>query len=180
MHILIAASWRILKRPRPVPFSYAFPDETREDRPLAPCPDAPNCVSSLAADPARAVEPIPYAVSRPEAVEALKTAMGSLPRARLTAQKESKLRFECRSRLFGFIDEVDFWLDDATKLVHVRSAARSGWYDFGVNRSRVERLRELLAPLLTPAPDETPDDDAGDPAPRATRDQGGSDGRSSV
>ena len=31
------------------------------------------------------------------------------------------------------------------RVIHVRSASRSGIYDFGVNRRRVERLRRQLS-----------------------------------
>jgi len=34
--------------------------------------------------------------------------------------------------------------DEAEKMVHLRSAARLGYSDFGVNRKRIEALKKLL------------------------------------
>jgi uncharacterized protein (DUF1499 family) len=42
------------------------------------------------------------------------------------------------------VDDVEFWFDAAAKTIHFRSASRSGYYDFGVNRKRMEELRRKL------------------------------------
>lgn len=52
------------------------------------------------------------------------------------------------SQLFGFVDDLECRLDGS--VIQVRSAARSGWWDLGVNRRRVERLRTLLVQRLAP------------------------------
>lgn len=49
------------------------------------------------------------------------------------------------TRWLGFTDDVEFWLDRAAGVIHVRSASRLGRKDFGVNRARVEALRARLA-----------------------------------
>jgi uncharacterized protein (DUF1499 family) len=38
-------------------------------------------------------------------------------------------------------NDVEFTIDDAAKVFHVRSAARLGKSDFGVNRKRVDEIR---------------------------------------
>jgi uncharacterized protein (DUF1499 family) len=53
-----------------------------------------------------------------------------------------------RSRIFRFVDDLELRFDEAEKVVHLRSAARLGYGDFGVNRRRVAALRELLAAEL--------------------------------
>jgi uncharacterized protein (DUF1499 family) len=45
------------------------------------------------------------------------------------------------SRIFRFVDDVEFRLVGAENVIHVRSASRVGYSDLGVNRKRVERLR---------------------------------------
>ena len=42
------------------------------------------------------------------------------------------------------IDDSELRLDAAGKAIHVRSASRVGKGDLGVNRKRVERLRNLF------------------------------------
>ena len=44
-----------------------------------------------------------------------------------------------------FVDDVEFWADPASGVVHVRSASRVGRKDFGVNRARIEAIRGRLA-----------------------------------
>lgn len=51
---------------------------------------------------------------------------------------------EFRSRIFRFVDDVEFLFEPQTKLIHVRSASRVGHSDLGVNRTRVEKIRALF------------------------------------
>jgi uncharacterized protein (DUF1499 family) len=37
---------------------------------------------------------------------------------------------------------VEFYADENAKLLQVRSAARTGYWDLGVNRQRMEKIRE--------------------------------------
>jgi uncharacterized protein (DUF1499 family) len=46
--------------------------------------------------------------------------------------------------VFGFVDDLELHLRPAEKLIAVRSAARLGHSDLGVNRKRVEGLRAVL------------------------------------
>ncbi|ALA57023.1 DUF1499 domain-containing protein [Nitrospira moscoviensis] len=112
-------------------------------RTLAPCPSSPNCVSTQAADERHAIAPFRYRTSKAEARELLKTVVCSLPRAQLVEEDESYLHYEFTSLLLRFVDDVEFLLDDETKTVHFRSASRTGYGDFGVNRKRMEEIRAL-------------------------------------
>lgn len=58
------------------------------------------------------------------------------------------LRATFRSAVFRFVDVMECRLDIKTQTIHIRSAARTGYYDFGVNRKRVEQLRTLFAAQL--------------------------------
>ena len=112
-------------------------------RQLVPCPSSPNCVSTKAQDEGHAIAPIRYHKSRLEAKEALKEAIRSLPRAKLVEEDESYLHYEFTSLLLRFVDDVEFLFDDEAKTIHFRSASRTGHSDFGVNRRRMENIREL-------------------------------------
>jgi uncharacterized protein (DUF1499 family) len=113
-------------------------------RTLAPCPASPNCVSTQAADERHAIAPLRYRKSRAEAKEGLKAAIRSLPRTALVEEDESYLHYEFTSLLLRFVDDVEFLFDDETKTVHFRSASRTGYGDFGVNRARMEQIRALV------------------------------------
>lgn len=68
-------------------------------------------------------------------------------------QSDAYLHAECRSALFGFVDDLELQLRTGDRLVAVRSASRLGYYDFGVNRRRIEHLRAILTQnnILLPA-----------------------------
>jgi len=107
---------------------------------LAPCPGTPNCVSSYEQGRSHTA-PLAYRGSPAEAMVRLQAILATLPGVRLTELRADYLRAEARSRLFGFVDDMELKLDAAAGVVHVRSAARLGHSDFGVNRRRVERIR---------------------------------------
>ena len=115
--------------------------------PLPPCPSSPNCVSSGDPDPARRVDPIPFRGTPEEAREALEAVVRSLPRATIVAASGIGIRAEFRS-LLGFVDDVEFRIDGAAGVVHVRSASRKGYWDLGVNRRRVETIREAFGNIM--------------------------------
>jgi len=37
---------------------------------------------------------------------------------------------------------VEFVLDDSARVIHFRSASRTGYYDFGVNRKRMQEISD--------------------------------------
>ena len=116
---------------------------------LAPCPDKPNCVSSLATDQRHLVAPLHFTGEPAEAWSRLTSLLLGQPRARIITQQGDYLHAEFRSLMFRFVDDVEFVMQAEQGLIHVRSASRSGYSDFGVNRRRVEHLREHFA---TPGP----------------------------
>ena len=110
---------------------------------LAPCKRTPNCVSSQA-DPKDEQHYIAPIVLKGDAIAAVRKAVESMPRATVYRVEAGYLYAEFRSKLMGFVDDVEFLYDSQKGVVHVRSASRLGRRDFGVNRERVERLRSIL------------------------------------
>jgi uncharacterized protein (DUF1499 family) len=108
---------------------------------LSPCPDSPNCVSSQSKDPARFIEPLHYTGNRADARQKLIDLLEGSKRARLIRVETDYIHAEFRSLVFNFVDDVEFYFSSEDRIIHVRSASRTGYYDFGANRRRVERLR---------------------------------------
>lgn len=109
---------------------------------LAPCPKSPNCVSTQSTDAKHRIDPFVYTTSIEDARGRLLTIVRAAPRTSLVAQEDDYLHVEYRSRFFGFTDDVEFWFDDENKVIHFRSASRKGYSDLGVNRKRMEQIRE--------------------------------------
>jgi uncharacterized protein (DUF1499 family) len=107
---------------------------------LAPCPGRPNCVCSQDARPAFAIEPLTFADESAAAWARLRTILEAMG-GRIERASAVHLHATFRSRIFRFVDDVEFLLDPGQGVIHVRSASRVGYSDRGVNRRRVEDLR---------------------------------------
>ena len=110
---------------------------------LAPVINKPNNVSSQADvnDRAHYVAPLTFSGDGAVAFQKLCKLVRAQPRASVVTQDGQYLHAEFSSPLMGFVDDVEFLLAAEQTLIHVRSAARLGYSDFGVNRKRVESLR---------------------------------------
>ena len=108
---------------------------------LKACPDSPNCVSSRSADEEHGIDPLALESSPTEAIAELKVIILAMDRATIITETDDYLHAEFKSSLFGFVDDVEFQIDAANKIIHVRSAARFGYSDLGVNRERIEAIR---------------------------------------
>ena len=110
---------------------------------LPPCPNKPNCVSSLAKDE-HTTEPFTLVDNSTLDEQALIAAIqGMGPKISVT-KNNHQIHAEFTSRIFGFVDDLDLVIDTKRNVIHLRSASRTGHYDFGVNRRRIETLRSLL------------------------------------
>lgn len=111
---------------------------------LKPCPNKPNCVSSLSSDKAHSVEPLQYLGDWQVVKNFLLAIIEQTPRAVVVQNHNDYVHAIFKSKIFGFVDDVEFVFDDTNKVIHIRSASRLGYYDFKVNRQRVEVLRARL------------------------------------
>jgi uncharacterized protein (DUF1499 family) len=114
---------------------------------LAACPASPNCVSSVtpASDSQHAIAQLNFSGDLPTSMAKLKQIIRAMPRTNLIKENSNYLYVEFTSSLMRFVDDVEFYLDDGTKTIQVRSASRLGESDLGVNRQRVEEIRSKLA-----------------------------------
>lgn len=110
---------------------------------LGSCPSSPNCVSSLEEREGKHyLEEISYSGSREEAWADILEAVKLEKNYEVVTEREDYIHVIFRSGVFKFIDDLELYLPEDEKVIHFRSAARSGYSDFGVNRKRVERIRE--------------------------------------
>lgn len=115
-----------------------------KDGRLRPCPARPNCVCSQATD-AHFVKPLSFEGTVDAAMARLKQILIAMPRTRIVEERPTYLRAQAASRLFGFVDDLEFVAEAGQGIVHVRSASRVGYSDLGVNRRRVEAIRGLFS-----------------------------------
>lgn len=108
---------------------------------LASCPSTPNCVSSFSRDSTHAIAPLTYSSNPEQAFAALTQIVQSQPRTKIIQSTDRYLYAEFTSKIMGFVDDVEFYLDRSAHLIQVRSASRLGESDLGVNRQRIESIR---------------------------------------
>ena len=111
---------------------------------LPDCPASPNCVSSQASDAAHAVPPLRCSGDPGAALRTLRSIIEAMPRTRVVSADDTRLHAEVTSWLFRFVDDLDLLVDAPAGVVQVRSASRVGYSDLGVNRRRVETLRQAF------------------------------------
>jgi len=109
---------------------------------LMACPASPNCVCSQATDKEHAIAPLTYQGTAEDALSRLLALIRDTKRTTVVTAQERYLHVEFRSAFFRFVDDVEFHIDDAQKTIHFRSASRLGSSDFGVNRKRMEAIRQ--------------------------------------
>ncbi|QLE55695.1 DUF1499 domain-containing protein [Nostoc sp. TCL26-01] len=117
------------------------------DGKLAACPNSPNCVSSQSADTVHQIAPLTFSLTPQQAIANLKTVIQSLPRTKIINEGEDYIYAEFTSALMGFVDDVEFYLDNNANVIHVRSASRLGQSDLGVNRQRIETIKSKFNEL---------------------------------
>jgi uncharacterized protein (DUF1499 family) len=124
------------------------PDRPESPTSLPGCPASPNCVASRPGEDAvHSIAPFLFSGDPVAALKRLEEAAvadgGKVVRA-----DGRYLHLEYRSRIFRFVDDVEFLLSPEAGRIDVRSASRSGHSDLGVNRRRVERLRMRFGEAL--------------------------------
>lgn len=115
-----------LKPPSPTPNSVSSQ--------AALWPDAPQAASAM-------IEPLRYSGDGRAAMRKLAAILRTMERTVLVTDEPGYLYAQSTTKLMRFTDDVEFYLDEAAGVIHVRSASRIGHGDRGVNRDRVETIR---------------------------------------
>lgn len=111
---------------------------------LLPCPKKPNCVNSQASTPEHFIEPIHVSETVKQTQQRLLKLLKSLQQSKITLVQENYIRVEFTSGVFKFVDDVEFVISSTSaekSIIDFRSASRIGYSDLGVNRKRMEQIR---------------------------------------
>ncbi len=129
-------------------FSGTRPDNLGvEDGHLIPCPESPNCVFSQSSDALHQIDSLSYKGKSLDAFEQLKTVVETMENTEIITENNPYLYAEFTTPIFGFVDDVEFYIDQGDHQIQVRSASRLGESDLGVNRRRVETIRAMFESL---------------------------------
>jgi uncharacterized protein (DUF1499 family) len=112
---------------------------------LTRCPGTPNCVcSEYSEDVEHFIEPVQGSDSlTAESIAKVVEQLGG----QVNSQTDTYVSAIFVSRWFGFVDDVEFRIDQQKGIMHIRSASRVGQSDLGANRQRVENIKQSLQAL---------------------------------
>lgn len=127
-----------------VPNMSPTPDDLGwQDGSFTRCAKLMNCVSSTdAEDRDTYITPISYTGSAQDAHDTILRILNTMDRVTLITDTEQYIHVEFRSLMNGFIDDTEFYIDPDSNVIHVKSSARLGESDLGVNRNRIESIRQ--------------------------------------
>lgn len=110
---------------------------------LAPMPNKPNAVSSQTTIEAKKVASLPYKGSGEETMNAVMNTLQQMGHNTLQLEEKNYIYTVFTSPLLHFNDDVEILLVPSEQRVHFRSQSRSGYADFGVNRTRYEAFQMI-------------------------------------
>lgn len=103
------------------------------------CPSSPNCVASEETG-RKFVEPFSFTGEGLDEFNILKRILEDRKDTTIVRAGEDEIRVEFKTAL-GFVDDGLFVLERGKQLIQVRSASRTGYWDLGKNRRRLEEIR---------------------------------------
>ncbi|MCA9981354.1 MAG: DUF1499 domain-containing protein [Anaerolineales bacterium] len=109
------------------------------------CPESPNCVSTSATTAEHAITPLLYSGDPTEAQARLVQVIEEMG-GTIQTNDAGYIHAIFRTSVMGYIDDAEFYFGDTAGEIQLRSAARLGYSDMGVNRQRMEDIRTAFAP----------------------------------
>lgn len=118
---------------------------------LKPPSKTPNSVSSQASlypgHPQQAyasIAPLPLKGDAEATLARIGTIIEGMDGAEIVSRQPDYLYVQFTTSLMKYVDDAEFWFDPVARVIQVRSASRLGSGDFGVNRERIEFIRQQL------------------------------------
>ena len=115
---------------------------------LSHCPDTPNCVNS------EYPEQQDHYISPIDIISKQKINTSPLPLLKdiiqemggtVIRQSDNYLAGTFTSNIFRFVDDIELRFDNEKNLIHFRSASRVGRSDMGVNKKRVNLIKQFYS-----------------------------------
>lgn len=108
---------------------------------LHPCPKTPNCVCCCHDGSKHYIKPLPLTSHSLTQIEQF---LSNHYIAKVVQKTPDYLHVVVTTSFFRFKDDLEFSINREKGWIRVRSASRVGYSDGGLNRSRIEALRQFL------------------------------------
>jgi len=103
-------------------------------------------VSSHDTDERHAIAPLEIVGNGATALQEIREILLSMPRSKVIETVGRYLHATQTSQLLRYTDDIEFLIDVENSQIQVRSCSPVGYYDFGVNRQRMEQIRQAMGP----------------------------------
>ena len=118
---------------------------------LKPPSKTPNSVSSQASlypdHPQRAyadIAPLPLNGDAAATLARIGNIIEAMEGGEIVKREPGYLYAQFTTRIMRYVDDAEFWFDPDAGVIQVRSSSRLGSSDLGVNRKRIEFIRQKL------------------------------------
>lgn len=113
------------------------------DGKLSPLPSSPNGISSQTDAVGKKVKPFPFKGNLDETRVAIRHMLAAYGNMQILKEGSTYIHAVNRTRIMGFKDDLEFYFDELTAQVHIRTSSRIGYSDLGLNRKRYEQLSQI-------------------------------------
>lgn len=117
---------------------------------LKSCPDTPNCINTEYPEKtAQYVPPLVYDETRADQIMIMAKNTILQMGGSIIKEEPNYLSATFTSMIFRFVDDFEVRNDVNNHTLQIRSASRTGYSDFGVNKRRVEAfLKQFDSPFI--------------------------------
>jgi len=123
-------------------------DTLESNHQLKACPDTPNCINTEYPEKtAQYVPPLVYDETRAEQIMIMAKNTILQMGGSIIKEEPNYLAATFTSMIFRFIDDFEVRNDITHHSLQIRSASRTGYSDFGVNKRRVEEFSKQFNSL---------------------------------
>ena len=110
--------------------------------PFSHCPtNKKNCVSTIDLTSYHKISPLPFNGNPQSIKEEIFDALAKCGQYEIQEENPAYIHAVFKSKWFKFKDDFQLYIDENNRLIHMKSASRLGYYDFKVNRQRVETFK---------------------------------------
>ncbi|PFA62411.1 hypothetical protein CN378_20845 [Bacillus sp. AFS015802] len=116
-----------------------------ETVPFTHCPtNKKNCVSTIDLTSYHRIAPLPISGGVEDAKAKIHRTLSQFDSVEIKEEESHYVHAVFTSKWLKFKDDLELYIDESTHLLHFKSGSRLGYYDFKVNRKRVERFKSLF------------------------------------
>jgi uncharacterized protein (DUF1499 family) len=113
--------------------------------PFTHCPmNKKNCVSTIDLTSYHRIAPLPISGGLEETKARIHRTLNQFERVEIKEEQPHYVHGVFTSKWLKFKDDLELYIDENTNLLHFKSGSRLGYYDFKVNRKRVEQFKSLF------------------------------------